>query len=75
MSTMQRGLKPCPFCGADAHFDSVCAEHISDARVYAAACTECSCELMNGPIKNYAGSGWYETEDAARADWNRRTYE
>ncbi|WP_404852812.1 hypothetical protein [Escherichia coli] len=48
---------------------------MSDARVYAAACTECSCELMNGPIKNYAGSGWYETEDAARADWNRRTYE
>lgn len=66
-------LLHCPFCGAEAHFDSVSAQVMSEERVYAGACTECSCEIMNGPIRNYAGSGWYETKEAAAEDWNRRT--
>ena len=28
---------------------------------------------MNGQVINYAGSGWYETKEAAAADWNSRT--
>ncbi|MDU7482459.1 MAG: Lar family restriction alleviation protein [Hafnia alvei] len=68
----QPKLLPCPFCGSEAHFDSVSAQVMSEERVYAGACTECSCEIMNGPIRNYAGSGWYETKEAAAADWNRR---
>lgn len=68
----QPKLLPCPFCGSDAHFDSVSAQVMSEERVYAGACTECSCEIMNGHIRNYAGSGWYETKEAAAADWNRR---
>lgn len=66
-------LLPCPFCGAEAHFDSVSAQGMSEERVYAGACTECSCEIMNGPIRNYAGYGWYGTKEAAAEDWNRRT--
>lgn len=69
----QLNLLPCPFCGSEAHYDSVGVHHFTEKRVYAPACTECSCELMNGPVKNYAGSGWYETKEAAAADWNNRT--
>lgn len=68
----QLKLLPCPFCGSEAHFDSVSEQVMSDERVYAPACTECSCELMNGPVRNYAGSGWYKTKEAAATDWNCR---
>lgn len=71
-SAAQLKLLPCPFCGSEAHFDSVGEQVMSDERVYAPACTECSCELMNGPVKNYAGSGWYKTKEAAAKDWNCR---
>ncbi|EHL6593204.1 Lar family restriction alleviation protein [Salmonella enterica] len=71
-SVSQPQLLPCPFCGSEAHFDSASAQVMSDERVYAPACTECSCELMNGPVKNYAGSGWYKTKEAAATDWNCR---
>lgn len=69
----QLRLLPCPFCGSEAHFDSVSEQPMSNKRVYSCACTECSCELMNGQVRNYAGSGWYETKEAAAADWNSRT--
>lgn len=69
----QLKLLPCPFCGSEAHIDSVSEQIMSDKRVYSPACTECSCELMSGPVGNYAGSGWYETKEAAAADWNHRT--
>lgn len=69
-SACQLTLLPCPFCGAEAHFDLVWC--MSEERVYAGACTECSCEIMNGPIRNSMGSGWYGTKEAAAADWNRR---
>ncbi|HEF0124954.1 TPA: Lar family restriction alleviation protein [Citrobacter youngae] len=71
-SVSQPKLLPCPFCGSEAHFDSVSADLMSDEMVYSPACTECSCELMNGPIRNYAGSGWYRTKEAAATDWNSR---
>ncbi|GKX48529.1 Lar family restriction alleviation protein [Pectobacterium carotovorum] len=71
-SASQLKLLPCPFCGSEAHFDSVSEHLMSDERVYAPACTECTCELMNGPVRNYAGSGWYKTKEAAATDWNCR---
>lgn len=69
---MSINLLPCPFCGSEAHYDSVSVHHLTEKRVYAPACTECSCELMDGPVRNSAGWGWYETKEAAAADWNRR---
>lgn len=71
-SASQPKLLPCPFCGSEAHFDSVSVQLMSDERVYAPACTECTCELMNGPVRNYAGRGWYKTKEAAATDWNCR---
>ncbi|EKX9690821.1 hypothetical protein I9Y19_005275 [Citrobacter freundii] len=64
-------LAPCPFCGSEAFFDTV----FFDIPAYSPSCTECSCELMDGPIKNAAGNGWYESKGAAANAWNKRAKE
>lgn len=60
---MANELKPCPFCG-----ESTVMLH---QKYYLAECDNCGTNFMAGPV----GIGWYETEEAAAADWNNRPQE
>lgn len=68
---MSEGLKPCPFCGGEAHSDvSVPRRHNSSVLVYARcdACKAC------GPyVPANKTNGWSEgAQDKAAEAWNRR---
>ena len=57
-------LKPCPFCGGEAHL-------LTSNGSFLVECSVCLTDFLNGPV----GIGWYRSEKDAAADWNDRPSE
>lgn len=55
-------LKPCPFCGGEADFDTF--ESDDDVFDFMVKCTRC-----------FASTYYEETKEKAAAEWNERYYE
>lgn len=58
-------LKPCPFCGDEAYYETTTDP---DGGCNCVRCETCNFDLMSGPI----GIGWYKTKADAAQAWNHR---
>lgn len=58
-------LLPCPFCGAEAEYETTTDP---DGDCNCVCCPDCMFSLMNGAV----GIGWHGTKAEAAAAWNRR---
>lgn len=64
---MNKDLKPCPFCGGEAHHTSY--KDAYKAERHNIQCSECGAEAGYGDITG--GLSWSSYE-VAKAAWNRR---
>ena len=62
----RRGLKPCPFCGADDPCDC-CVEDENDIEYWGVHCIYCSCSLDYLDVKQP-----FHTQAEAHEAWNKR---
>lgn len=60
--TTNETIKPCPFCGDDAHIHEV------EENCWGCGCKACGYDVLNGPV----GIGWHVSRSAATEAWETR---